>query len=328
MGNAQLTSPLARALVLCSLLFAGSVHAEEALEEVVVTGEQPGPGLWKVTNGEHALWILGTHSPLPKKMEWRAREVEAVIARSQTVIAPADVHAGIGFFTGLRLLPTAMRAASIPDDGTLATLLPAPLYARWMVQSARYSLPGRIERMRPAIAALALGKKAMDAEQLSDRDVIWPVVQKLAKRHDVVIRQPAVNLDINDPKGLLNDYARMDPSLEADCLDAVVTQIEHDLPRLRSQANAWATGNIGPLRAVRVEPAATRCRDAMAGSRRLVALLEKAQRQIQLELLLAWEGALQRDVSALAVAPIPELLGDDGLLNELRKRGYQVIEPE
>jgi hypothetical protein len=315
-------------MAIALLLITGSVHAEDPLEEVVVTGEQPGPGLWKVTNGANTLWILGTHSPLPRKMQWRAREVEAVITRSQTVIAPPDIHAGIGFFTGLRLLPTAMRASKIPEEGTLATLLPAQLYARWLVLSDRYSLPGRIERMRPAIAALALGNKAMDAEQLSDRDVIWPVVEKLAKRHDVVIRQPAVNLDINDPKGLLNDYAHLDPSLEADCLDAVVTQIEHDLPRLRSQANAWATGNIGPLRAVRVEPAVTRCRDAMAGSPRLIALLEKAQRQIQLELLLAWEGALQRDVSALAVAPIPDLLGDDGLLNELRKRGYQVSEPE
>ena len=36
-----------------------SSPAAEAVEEVLVTGEQPGPALWKVTSGEHVLWILG-----------------------------------------------------------------------------------------------------------------------------------------------------------------------------------------------------------------------------------------------------------------------------
>ena len=32
---------------------------------VVVTGEQPGPGLWLVRNGAHDLWILARSSPCP-----------------------------------------------------------------------------------------------------------------------------------------------------------------------------------------------------------------------------------------------------------------------
>jgi hypothetical protein len=36
------------------------------LETVLVTGEQPGPGLWKVSHGDHVLWILGAQYPLPK----------------------------------------------------------------------------------------------------------------------------------------------------------------------------------------------------------------------------------------------------------------------
>jgi hypothetical protein len=41
------------------------------LETVLVTGEQPGPGLWKISRGDHVLWILGAQYPLPKKMTWR-----------------------------------------------------------------------------------------------------------------------------------------------------------------------------------------------------------------------------------------------------------------
>ena len=42
------------------------------LEEVLVTGQQPGPGLWKVTRPsdgtDHVLWVLGSYGPLPKKL--------------------------------------------------------------------------------------------------------------------------------------------------------------------------------------------------------------------------------------------------------------------
>lgn len=35
------------------------------LDEVLVTGEQPGPGLWRVSANGNELWILGTLDPLP-----------------------------------------------------------------------------------------------------------------------------------------------------------------------------------------------------------------------------------------------------------------------
>src|SRR5664279_5984796 len=33
------------------------------LDEVLITGEQSGPGLWKVSKGNHVLWILGRYGP-------------------------------------------------------------------------------------------------------------------------------------------------------------------------------------------------------------------------------------------------------------------------
>jgi hypothetical protein len=55
------------------------IAREAPLEEVLVTGQQPGPGLWKVTRPDdangHVLWILGNHSPLPKKLSWRSTEL-------------------------------------------------------------------------------------------------------------------------------------------------------------------------------------------------------------------------------------------------------------
>ena len=48
------------------------------LAPVTVSGVQPGPGLWKVSRGDHVLWLLGTTSALPANMQWRSDEVERI----------------------------------------------------------------------------------------------------------------------------------------------------------------------------------------------------------------------------------------------------------
>src|SRR3546814_5613268 len=53
------------------------------MDAVVVSGVLPGPRMWRVSKGDNDLYILGTLSPLPKRMEWMSREVEDTIAHSQ-----------------------------------------------------------------------------------------------------------------------------------------------------------------------------------------------------------------------------------------------------
>ena len=326
------------ALVLLAMPFVPvAAHAQgtpeqdkQVLDEVVVSGEQPGPGLWQVKNGANTLWVLGTHSPLPRDMKWRAREVESIIARSALVIAPPDVEvdAEIGFFGALRLMPAALRARAIPDDKTLSDVLQPELHARWTALKKRYPSPRKIERWRPAIAAFTLYGEALDASRLTANDQVWPTVEKLAKRQDVEIRRPTVRLAIKDPKGLIKDFAQTDLSRETSCFEGLVSRMEHDLPKLQGQANAWATGNIAGLRDIKTDELQARCIEALMGAPKLAAMIEDARRKFRLEVLLAWEGALQRDSNALAVIPMDELFSKDGPLNELRSRGYQVIEPE
>src|ERR1043165_8857902 len=57
--------------------------ALQEFAEVVVTGEQPGPALWRVQSGEHVLWLLGGVSQLPGKVTWRSKQLEAVLSGSQ-----------------------------------------------------------------------------------------------------------------------------------------------------------------------------------------------------------------------------------------------------
>ena len=90
---------IAASIVGASLTFGSTpvvAQSDAPMEEVVVTGEHEGPRLWKVTKGDHVLWILGTVTPLPKKMVWQSDPIEAVLQQSQEVV-PSWPALGIGY---------------------------------------------------------------------------------------------------------------------------------------------------------------------------------------------------------------------------------------
>jgi hypothetical protein len=142
-----------------------TAEAQAIVEEVLVIGEQPGPGLWKVTlpaADGRVLWILGSYAPLPKKMKWRSRELESVMDQSQELLAPPDVDAKIGPLGGLTLLPTLVGVRNNPNGERLEEVVPAELYERWRPLKARYI--GRdddVEKWRPIFAAQELYLKAL-----------------------------------------------------------------------------------------------------------------------------------------------------------------------
>ena len=58
----------------------------QQLEEIAIIGERPGPRLWRVSKGDHVLWLLGTLNHLPKRMTWRSSEVDSALAESQQLL--------------------------------------------------------------------------------------------------------------------------------------------------------------------------------------------------------------------------------------------------
>ena len=160
------------------------------IEEVLVTGVQPGPGLWRVTrptdDGEHVLLIMGQYRTLPKEMEWRSTELEAAIASSQELLAEPEVDPEVGAFASIGALPSLIGVRNNPDGRKLEDLVPIQLYARWLALKAEYlGYDQDIERWRPIFAAFELYRKAVDASGLTYSPVVWSIAKKSAKKHRV-----------------------------------------------------------------------------------------------------------------------------------------------
>ncbi len=299
---------------------------------VLVSGAQPGPGLWKVEKGGHVMWVLGTQSPLPKRMQWQSKEVEDALAASQEVIyAPTlgiSVDTG-GFFRSLLLVPKMYGARKNPDGRTLRDVLPPPLYARWLPLRERYLGRGAsAERMRPLFAAGELWEEAMDDTGLVSSGIINPVVTRAAKAHGLRETRPKRMLKITDPKALLAEmeHAQLD---DAQCLLATVQRLEAGPDRLRARANAWATGDIAALRELPDMDQDRACADA---AMRSPALRKRGGANVDAEVETAWleaaEKALASNASTFALLPIGNLLSGDGYLSKLAARGYTVTAPD
>jgi len=303
------------------------------LEEVLVTGVQTGPGLWKVTRptdrGDHVLWILGLQGPLPKKMQWRSVEFEAAVAASQELLVPAEVDAEVGILSRLTVLPSLIGARNNPDGKMLQDVVPPDLYARWLVLKARYlGDANSIEKWRPLFAAYELYRKAISKAGLERSDQLLPVVTKLARKRGLKVTTPEITVKVEKPRAAIKEFKR-EPLDDLPCFAMTIARLESDLDLMRARANAWATGNIEALRAMTPVGQASACIAAVMNAQ---VLQERGFADLPARLATAWlaaaERAVEQNPSTVAVLPMREILEPKGLIAQLRARGYVVEDPD
>ena len=302
------------------------------LDEVLVTGEQSGPGLWRVSkstaNGEHVLWILGSYGPLPKKMSWRSKEVEATIADSQELLTSVSVNADIGFFKGLTLLPSLIGVRNNPNDAKLKEVVPPELYARWLLLKEKYiGRDNGVEKWRPIFAAQELYKEAIDDAGLANNGIVRPVVVKLAKKKGLNIVTPTIELEIEKPRTIIKGFKKA-PIGDLECFAKTIERLETDLDVMRARANAWATGNVKALREMTHVDQVAACIEAVMNSQ---IVQHSGYQDMPARLAATWvnaaESALEKNRSTVAVLSIDEILKPDGYVAKLREKGYQVNDP-
>ncbi len=333
-GFVQGVRPLrALTIVLTLTVLPSPAVAQTQLEEVLVAGEQAGPGLWKVTrpsaDGDHVLWILGRYGPLPKDMKWRSRELESAVAGSQELLAEPEVNPDVGVFSGIALLPSLIGLRHNPDDRRLQDVVPAELYLRWLPLKSRYiGKDDKVERWRPLFAAGELYREAIDDAGLERSTVVWKSVRKLARRHDLRITTPQVEVKVEQARSAVKQFKR-EPLDDVDCFAKTLELLESDLELMRERANAWATGDVEALRRSWPRALGSACIGAIMGAG---VVQERGYGDMPERVKGAWlaeaERALRENPSTVAVLWLSGILDDDGYVAALRDKGYTVEDPQ
>ena len=306
------------------------------LDTMMVSGTQPGPGMWKVANGDHVLWIVGTHSPLPVKMNWRAKGVENIVSQAQEILGEPGVGISLkqlGYWTALTLLPNAFEVRKSPDSAVLKEIVPADLHRRWVVLRDQYvdgynTEDNDIERWRPMFAARELFSGAIKQMDMSNANVVWPVIHAAAKKHNVKVTAMTLSPEINDARGAMREFhaTRLD---DLACFAKTIERVETDLDATRRRANAWATGDVDALRKLPESDQRAACDAAFRNASFLKKLNgQDLLAQVEKMWLDGVEKALTTNKVTLTALPITRLIAADGYLAKLKARGFVVAEPE
>lgn len=300
------------------------------LDAVTVSGPQPGPGLWRISKGEHDLWILGTLSPLPEAMTWNADPVVDLVGQSQEVLWRPHfvVDADVGFFRKLSLGYGMLKAEKNPDGAKLADVLSPELYARWTAAKQRYLPRDRgIERKRPMVAAQELFTAAIREAGLGPAKIVNPPIRAVIQAQSIKESIPKVTVKIDDPAAAIKDVRRMSLNDSA-CLEATLDAIDRLLPRMITNANGWATGDLKQISFDQLGRRNNTCADVFSNaefSRKWG--IPDIRASIRDEWLRMAEASLATNATTFAVLPLEDLMAPDGYVARLRALGYEIDAP-
>lgn len=316
--------------------------AGEPLEEVVVTGEFPGPGMWKVTragdDGHHVLWIVGDPPPLPKRMKWKSKDIETIALGAQEILRDSAVSMEpdekIGFFRGVTLLPAMLEARRNPDEAQLKDLVPPDLYARWLVQKKLYlGRESGVESWRPLFAADKLRKAAFDDLKLRQGGVVWEAIGKLAEKHKIKVTTPRLRFTFkrSEVRAKIKEFSRESLS-DVECFDTMLrlTEALGDRQTQNLRAHAWSTGDHEALAQLPELPNPyLPCAMAVMSSQVAREVVPADIRdKVHALWLAAAETSLATNQSTFAIVPFVKLTRADGYLDRLRAKGYIIEAPQ
>ncbi len=314
----------AAVMIALTLLSAGSTPAAigadqpQTLDEVVVTSDRSGPGMWDVHRGNAHVWILGSMSPLPKDITWLSTQVEQVLDSAHEVLVQKPLE--LGFARILWLLITEHSLLMVGGGKRLKDVLPPDLHARFATQRTKYTDDAnKWERFRPLVAAAFLQQAAFHKVGLSTRVDLGAAMRTLAKKHHVDL----VEIKIAGVRDMIEALKTLPASAEDACVEASLATVESGLPRLVDRAQAWANGNVELIEKLPEPAEIEACREALDTGSGTASLIARVRRTW----LDAIETRLQKDGVTVAVVNIDMMLEKDGLLDELRAKGYQIDAP-
>jgi uncharacterized protein YbaP (TraB family) len=300
---------------------AGAEGAEQpppALDEIVVTAERAGPGMWHVHRDAANVWILGSISPLPRDITWRSKQVESVLESTSQVLVQKPIEISIPRI--LWMLIADRKVLMVGGGKRLKDVLAPELHTRFAAQRSKVTDDqNKWERYRPIIAAAFLQQAAFHQVNLSMRLDLGAALRNLAKKHGVRVEE----IKVAGVSDMLEALKTMPPATERICVEASLSTVESGLPRLVDRAQAWASGNVERLESTPELKEVDACRNALDAGKGAFDVIGRI-RQTWLDNI---EKYLHSAGTTIAVVNLDLLLERGGLLDQLRAKGYEIDAP-
>ncbi len=276
------------------------VDAEDTLvEELMVKAKRPGPAMWKVSDADSVVWVMGVPDALPKGLDWDHTELKAKLTKANVVIAGTRLRVNIFSLLNMFLF----QRDKFSGDKPFVEAVPPDMLARYKAVAGRSDLIERAPNIKPVMGAIAvagnfsrqLDMQAREPERSIRRDALFRVRVQEAGETNLV--------------DFLKIFQAMPRETELACLEDALRQAEAGPERMREAARGWARGDL------RVAVSAER------GWERCIAKDPQIARMVE-ENLTAVTGAitkaLEKPGHAVAIVELRPLLAQNGVLVRLK----------
>ena len=280
------------------------------VDAFVVQAVEPGPAWWRVSDGDSIVYILGApESPMPPGVTWDKRTVERRLAGANGLLMGSSMTAG------LRDLPALLKIrAQLKSKTPLEPGLSPALRARFVAARTRLGQPAsKYAGWTPLVAgALIYGDSR-------DRKKGWSytraAVTQAAKKRKVKVTFSARYKAVPFARAAI---AGLTPAIHQQCLESALEDLETSDARVRASAAGWARGDVAV--ALTAPRNFDRCLLLLSGGAEL-------WRRQSRDDAAAIATALKKPGKAVAVIGLRRLLAEDGVLEQLRDKGFDVAGP-
>lgn len=261
--------------------------------------------LWAVKHGAHTLYLLGSVHVLPQDAQLPDVALQAY-RRADTVVLEVDA----GELTPETLAPQMMGSALLPEGQSLQQVIGAPLYQRVQKAVAPLGVGAEfLDSFQPWFAATMLEMLALTKSGYDPNAGVDLQIAMLAKQDN----KPVIGLEtLQEQLGFL---AGMDSTAQREYLASTLNELDGLHDEVEALVRAWRAGDIATLEA--------ELRRSQRESPQLMTRLTTERNRRWLPRIVTWLGE-ERDY--LVCVGALHLVGEQGVVNLLRKKGYEVVQ--
>lgn len=268
--------------------------------------DRAGPAMWRVTDEDSELYLFGTFHILPASLAWTTPALETAMSRTPFTMTEADTDSQE---TQARMAALVRELGLNPPGVTLSSQI-GPERARQLgLVAEKIGMPmAALEPMRPWLALLSLAVGAMQNNgYTSDAGAESVILKKAAAQKDKVAHLETAEFQIRALAGLSTEEWLAD-------FERGLAQIADFDGYSKRTLKAWSTGDLDAIEEEMVGP----MRASAPGAYKALIVDRNINWIDQIEEIMRGS-----DDYFIAVGT-GHLIGDDGVVEMLRKKGYAV----
>ncbi|MDG2527729.1 TraB/GumN family protein [Caulobacter endophyticus] len=287
---------------------------ENLVEELVVNARLPGPAWWKVSDDDTTVYVLGVPSLTPSGLSYDDTVIKRRLEGAERLIMGQEADVNI-----VRLVALAMGGRDyFLSEAPMRETLPPALRARLEARLAAIKRPtDNFDKVKPAFAGFLVAKAP--GGNLSISKSVTEQIREKAKALPQGARPRIQNLPGYSLVGSIKALGSLPQPLQELCLEAGLREAESGQGGIKQIAERWAAGDVRAV--VSADRGFQRCLDATPS-------IARELREGRDDAVKAVEVALKKPGKAVAVIELRSLLARDGVLDQLRAKGFKVTTPD